>query len=118
MSHRPWSANEDVVLPVAGRYTLLGVTLCDESENGTIVVRWSDDTRTRIRADLLMTPGDAALVPTLDEVTGERERARGLAARLEADLAQIDMAVNGPAWVTHREMVIAVRSILRDGELS
>lgn len=98
MTRQPWGAHEDVVLAVAGRYTVLGATCSPEWDDGRVLVRWADRTTTRIQGDLLMTPGDAAVMPTLETVMAERDRARDLAAGFESQLARIEAIVDPPLF--------------------
>jgi hypothetical protein len=88
-----WTHGDDVVLQVAGKYSLLGKTVGKQWDDGRVTVRWEDRTSTVIRGDLLVTPGEAAAAPSWAEVVqisqliGERNRARATAVRLEQEVA-------------------------------
>ncbi|QJU54373.1 hypothetical protein SCB71_14605 [Herbiconiux sp. KACC 21604] len=121
-----WNYGDDVVLQVAGKYSLAGKIVGNQTEDGRVTVRWEDRTMTQLRGDLLVTPAEAAAAPTWAEVEtaallterdelrevlagadhtaakywrklgvalGERDRARDLAARLEAELAIAEAAL-------------------------
>lgn len=112
----PWARGSDVMLVVTGKYTLLGATVGREYEDGRVVVQWEDRTRSTIRGDLLVTPGGAAILKgsQVAQLTGERDRARELAAKLEEQLARIDEIVGERVDVGFSAFgrVIQIRDIL------
>lgn len=116
MTRGRFKPGTDVMLVVTGKYTLLGVTCGMEWEDGQVLVQWEDHTRTRLRSDLLITPGGAAVVESVQVATAteERDRARTLAARLEAQLAQVEEIVATPLTDPQPAYyrILAIRDVL------